>query len=234
MIKNSGATLFNILILLPMCLSACSDGGSNSHRNEEITVTSVEQDMREQLQSAGGFSITSTTLVHDDGYQGANIDIGRVIISRFNSNAIGIETLAIALSFKQTSKTPDGTVVAFYIDTDDDPNTGMPISGIGADALFVNSFAFDATNTEPFLYDSYYEWSGSSWSGYNGTFTSGAAYNGASISKTFFASNSSKVPDLIGLTNIKGLMTIQNIPSGDPNSSVTTLNKTKVFSFNIP
>jgi len=226
-----------ILVVLPLWLIGCSSGGGGGgggRGSEEISVASVEQDIRESFPT--GLTISNTLLVADDGYQGTNYDIGRVIISRFNSGDIGFETLGIAMSYMMSGTPPDGTVVAFYIDWDSSTSTGMLINGIGADALFINDFAFAATNSPTYTYSDYYEWSGAGWLPYNGTFTGGATYDGFSINSSFFVSNSSKVPDLIGLTNNQGVMTIQNIPSGDPNDflNITTLGSSAAFTFAIP
>lgn len=232
----------NILtgLLLAAGITACGGSSGGSSNGEEITVAYVDNKITTSFAPHGTYTASGTVLVHDDGYQGNSIDIGRVILSKINSSATG-ETLAVAFSHQLATTPADGTFAAFYIDTDNDPLTGKAVTGndsvtIGADVLFLDLHSFDTDGSSSITYSSYHVWSQSQsrWQAQSHSYSTASYYDGFSINKAVFASNSSGVVDLLGATGVKGVFTAQLLPGGDPNAVSATLDATDSFSFDIP
>lgn len=238
-----------IILSVLIFLSACGDDDESTNgifkvvteenestggNPEDITVAYVENEITQDFYPPNSYTASNTVMVHDDGYQDNDIDIGRVILSKINSNATG-ETLAIAFSFKQSITPADGTFAAFYIDTDNDPLTGKPVEGIGADALFLDLHSFDPDGTsEIYDFSHFHIWSGTQWLSQGGTYSTASYYSGRSINTAVFASNSSSIPNLLGMTSVTGVFTVQLIPTGDPNRVSSTIDTTDTFSFDFP
>jgi hypothetical protein len=235
----------SLVLLGPLLLTgitACggggdSSGGSGDPSGEEITVAYVENKINNDWGTPGSYTANGTVLVHDDGYQGNSIDVGRVILSKINSSATG-ETLAVGFSHKLASAPANGTFAAFYIDTDNDPATGKTVTGsddvsIGADVLFLDQHAFDTDGSSHIISSYFYTWAGS-WVPQTASYGTGSYYEGFSISRALFASNSNGVPDLLGVTEAKGVFTAQLMPDGDPNAVSSTIDTTESFSFDFP
>lgn len=233
-----GLKLFNTLMIafclsfLQGCGSSDTDGANGVNNAEEITVAYVDNRINTKLSPPGSFTASGTVLVHDDGYQDNDLDIGRVILSKINSNTTG-ETLAVAFSYKHSTISAAETFAAFYIDSDNNPLTGERIADIGADVLIINQHAFDNSGSSISYADSH-SWSGTQWIPQGGGYSYASTYRGFNIINTILVTNSTIVSGLLGMQEVKGVFSARIFPGGDPNAVTETIDITDSFSFAVP
>ena len=112
-----------------------SDAGSDPDAGSEITVSKVKN-----FVDKAGATATNVQIVHQDGLDDPNslMDIDTVIVARANGDNF---TNDIVFSYdgiyRETTKFSNLNST-LYLDTDNDPNTGYVIEGIGADVRLSN------------------------------------------------------------------------------------------------
>jgi hypothetical protein len=227
---------FPVLILAAL-LGACSDDdNANQNCNDTLTVDLVNREIQtEILFSSDGVSLSGTTLVHDDGNQGnSSVDLLRLVLARA-SHQDG-DTMLIAYSARNTTAVPSNTFVALYIDTDNNLATGYPVNGIGADSLFLDDGR--AFGSESSSYGHYHTWSVSGWTAHGtlGSLSSlGSYFEGCTEMIGMYLPLSQGVADLYNISNeVKGVMKVVTLSSGNPNIVLSEIDSTAMFTFNLP
>lgn len=156
----------------------------------------------------------------------------RVIVSKV-SNTDG-ESLAYAYSLVHPSLVNYSRFVAFYIDIDNNPGTGKFIEGIGTDRLLLDTTIFKSStfSWEYFIWsEGQLQWLGQNVSGLSASIISEEANGTLSINVPYYVN----IDNLLGLSGVKGIFTVQTFNSGDPNDIyATSLATTEVFTFSTP
>lgn len=213
--------------LATLVVGACSGGDDAFTGGEgQITISNFEPAIQDY-----GVAISGAVLLHEDGVQGGSIDLDRVMLGKATAQGI-TDTLALGYSLRVSSTPPAKTFVAFYIDSDNDDQTGEPIAGIGADHLFIDDHAFTNDNTD--LYGNYYMWTGTQWLSQDSG-SVGSYYHGTSLTRGVIMPISSSLgSNLFGKQDISGVLMVRNFLNSNPQTAVSTLDQTSVFTFSVP
>lgn len=212
-----------VFVILTVAFGGCDSGGSSS--SQGLTIDYVENELHLE-----GYSTSGTAVIYEGSPSGSTYEFNRVIISKVNNTTN--DTLAYAYSLTHPQLVDKTRFVAFYIDTDYDPDSGESIEGIGADRLLLDTTIFESS---PASYE-YFIWSGSQWDG--------QSVDGSGITISWDQGSTTlsinvpvylNISDLFGLIDAKGVFTVRTLNNGDPNDiNATTLATTTVFTFNTP
>lgn len=222
-VKILSSVITSVCAALSLCACSSSSGGGD---DGQITASNFETALQDY-----SVTISGAALLHEDGLQGGSIDLDRVMLGKTTAQGV-TDSLALGYSLRLSNSPPSRTFVAFYIDSDNDPLTGEPVAGIGADHLLIDDHAFDNNNSD--LYSNYYIWSGTQWLGQdNGSV--GSYYQGTSLKRGVIVPVSNTLgSNLFGLQNIQGVIMVRNFINSNPNSVNSTIDETSVFTFSIP
>ncbi len=217
-----------IIILFAGCSGGDSDSDGMSAGGQGLTAEYVEKELQIE-----GYATVETSVIYEGDPQSSTYEFKRIIISKV-TNADGGESLAYAYSLVHPPVIDNTRFVAFYIDVDNDPNTGESIEGIGADRLLLDTTIFESS---PFD-GQYFIWSEaqSQWGNQpiNGTslvITDQESGSTSSINVPFYAN----IDDLFGLSGAKGVFAVRVFTTGNPGDiNAATLAATTVFTFNTP
>jgi hypothetical protein len=223
--------------ILPALLSAqlllsCSSGGSDSDSCTTLTAQYLQQKLSGNPRYEG-VNFLEAKLIHDDGDQGADYDIDRIVLTRVSYDTLG-DTLA--LSYGGYGGQPDFVLhAALYIDVDSDASTGQIVDDIGADILLVDAIVFDISHPSPV-----YSWdnTGALWISRTGPLTdSGGNYQsrcGYGV-RYLMAWSSVLASDQLDLSQARGIMKLLTYDNNDPNNGlISQTDTTGSFTFSFP
>lgn len=215
---------------LALLVSAC--GGGSTGCDTPLTVAYVTNELTtEPLFTNHNISVADTTLIHEDGNQGNTYDIDRILLSRIKAD--DGDTLAISYSAYATQDAPPGSYMAFYIDTDNNIDTGFGPGVIGADALILDEVG--ETNGAGIL-NSYFSWQASGWLAHDTLgFTSSTAsyFAGCSLGLAIYIPWYEGLATL-NLADANGMMMLTTFSENDPNKPNSPIDTTGLFSFSFP
>lgn len=228
-------------ISLIFLVSACGGGSSPASCDTPHTVEYVNNEfLTEDMFVLGGFTASNTTLIHEDGNQGNTFDLDSIILSRvtLTSNSTSGNSLAISVGTYATGYTSSDTYMAFYVDVDKDPATGLLIDGIGADVLILDNLPTDGPSS-PFT-AGFQTWNDtdSLWAAAPklGTLATTASYfSGCTLGLSIYIPLYEGLDTLYG-QNVRGVMKLIRLTNGDPNTPVAApaVDSTSVFDFMVP
>lgn len=217
-----------ISILLTVIMVGCGSTESDMQLEDGLTVNYVNQEL--QLE---GFSTNGTTLIFEDGFQWGTPDLNRVIVSRVDSSTSG-PAFSFAYSINHSGVESVSRFVAFYIDVDNDPNTGEFIEGIGADRLLLDDQLYNASG----FFGTYFIYSDatSSWlSQASSGLGFGLVDSTESVTRVVQVMPYENISNLFGLIDAAGVLMVRSLENGNPDDiNAVTLDATLPFDFNTP
>lgn len=226
MIKNILVTLLSAQLL-----SSCSSGGDSGSSS---CPTLTDQYLQQQLTGNPryeGVNFLETKLIHDDGNQGADYDIDRIVLTRVSHDTLG-DTLA--LSYGGYGGEPDFVIhAALYIDVDNNTATGQIVDDIGADMLLVDTIIYDISRPSPV-----YSWDNidSLWISHTGSVTdSGGNFQCGYGIRYLMAWSSVLASNRLDLSQARGIMKLLTYDNNDPNNGlISQTDSTASFAFSFP
>lgn len=242
MTKNINHIQNYLLISLVLLLTACGGGSSPAAScDTPHTVEYVNNEfLTEDMFVLGGFSASNTTLIHEDGNQGSTFDLDSIILSRvtLTSNSTSGDSLAVSVGTYATGYTSSDTYMVFYIDVDKDAATGQLIDGIGADVLILDNLPNDGPSSPVTAGFQTWNDTNSLWEAAPrlGTLATTASYfSGCTLGLSIYIPLYEGLDTLYGM-NVRGVMKLIRLTSGDPNTPVAApaVNSTSVFDFMVP
>ena len=225
---------FYSLILLTMSLAACGGGGggggssgcdtplTGGYINNELT---TEPLFTNQVNTA-----TNTNQIHDDGNQHQSYDINQIFLTKIGGKQG--DTLALSYNVYTTQPAPTGSYAVFYIDTDNNLNTGFDPGHSGAEIMIADPISHSSD-----ISAAVYTWNSSA--GWVANSTLGTTSTTASYLAGCTSGISIFIPWYTGLanlnlTNAHGFMVLTTFANGDPNTPNPPIDQSSVFAFSFP
>ena len=218
-----------VTLLSAQLLSSCSSGGGSGS-----CPTLTAQYLQQQLTGTPryeGLNFLETKLIHDDGNQGADYDIDRIVLTRVSYDTLG-DTLA--LSYGGYGGEPDFPIhAALYIDVDSNTATGQIVDDIGADILLVDTIIYDISRPSPV-----YSWDNidARWLSQTGSvIDSGGNFQCGYGIRYLMAWSSVLASDQLDLSQARGIMKLLTYDNNDPNNGlISQTDTTGSFAFSFP
>jgi len=222
------------MIIFLVFITACGGGGSGgeiANCDNALTVNYVNNKFASEP-LFDNYTVSGTTLIHADGNQGNSFDIDSIILSRtsYSSDTVNGNSLALSYSVFTTLTPTSNTYIAFYMDVDNDANTGEAVGGIGAEVLILDGLGASETQSNAYGYIE------NSWVAAPklGTLASTASYfKGCTLGVAVIAPLYEGL-DLLYGANLTGVMQLISLNNSDPNMRAEQFDTTSNFSFTVP
>ncbi|NRB40536.1 MAG: hypothetical protein HRU20_19045 [Pseudomonadales bacterium] len=224
--KNTSCMLVATILALSVVFQGCSDDGDTIPPEGDGSIT--PEYVRDVLQNGLDipFSTFDTKIVHRDGFDGAKVDIDVVIVSSAENPETG-ELLAFAFDGVMLESTPEGTVAALYMDTEDG---GFEIAGIEANYLLLNANKGDNLTPDFALYS----YDGSNWNTHIFHESHGRFDFDESGFKAVAVPDTADADMILGKQGVKAVLALQAFENRDVNGEAITTDITGVFTMDIP
>jgi len=229
--KNLKVFLFTAFLGITSC-----GGGNDEPVLQELTPLYVAEKLFYSFGGLYDYTYAVAVLPYDGLRDDGTIDLDRLIIGKART-AASANHFVWAYGVDLPADPGPDLFVVFYIDTDSGA-TGEPIDGIMADKLFMTNQAFKYTT--PAAYSAYYTWDNinTEWVAATGTEDNFNDFFGVppkpSYVKGINTYYDATISGIFGLANIQGVLKVQEIPTADPNSIMSTVDSTAVFTFSTP
>lgn len=225
-----------ILLLATPFLFSCGGKKGGSTCEDALSIEYViERVASESIFTDGNVTLGQPILIHEDADDGSSPDLHSLILAKAIHD--DGDTLLVAYSGRPAIGLPGDTLVAFYIDIDNDSETGEDIDGVlGADRLILDkALAFGVSSQELISY--YYTWSGTEWLPalpLDVTAAIAIYRQGCVESSTILLPLSNGLADLYGVTGAKGIIKLIRMTDFDPDAAGETIEATSVFLLDFP